>query len=542
MLRRQAEEIALKAQGPDPHSYASNPLGYARDILKIPYLWSRMDDICTAMLAPPNRVLVKAGHKLGKSHLAGILINWFYDSFPQGQLIQIAPTLASVSDVVWKEVRVMRTRARLPDLMPRAPMIWGAADHFAKGMTASSGEAYAGRHGLKRMAIFDEATRIDSVFFETESTMQRPGVDFWVLFLNPIDMTSRAYYESTLTEDDGKGGKRPKWVVVTLDALDHPNVLAEERNEEPPIPGAVTHAQVSGWVSSWCTPINKASKTTDSLEWPRNSGNFYKQGPVMLARARGQWPTSTTDAIWSEAVWNGIKDLDTEPSPLDLPEIGIDVARFGADNTSFHVRWGRTSVLHESYNGWDGPMIIAHAKKLATDWADECTRYRGKNMPVIEPKQIRIKIDEDGLGGIGVVDPLMRDGLQAIGVGAQSKAFSSRYPKLRDELWFQVAERAKKGDVGIGRLPPEVRERLRQQALANGWDLDGAGRACVWPKDTLRELLGRSPDDMDAMNLAYLQGDTFEPGESVQAARSIPVWKGPESRPRRENRKRMFGI
>jgi hypothetical protein len=92
------------------------------------------------------------------------------------------------------------------------------------------------------------------------------------------------------------------------------------------------------------------------------------------------------------------------------------------------------------------------------------------------------------------------------GVGAGSRAITPNYVRMRCELWFQVAERAATRQVGFGRLDQETKERMRRQALASGWDLNGAGQRVVWSKDIMRELMGRSPDDMDAMNLAYLQG------------------------------------
>jgi hypothetical protein len=35
--------------------------------------------------------------------------------------------------------------------------------------------------------------------------------------------------------------------------------------------------------------------------------------------------------------------------------------------------------------------------------------------------------------------------------------------------------------------------------------MDGAGRRCVEEKDKTKEKLGRSPDDADATNLAFLE-------------------------------------
>jgi hypothetical protein len=39
--------------------------------------------------------------------------------------------------------------------------------------------------------------------------------------------------------------------------------------------------------------------------------------------------------------------------------------------------------------------------------------------------------------------------------------------------------------------------------MAPTWKIDAAGRRVVEPKDETRKKIGRSPDDADAMNLAY---------------------------------------
>ena len=53
----------------------------------------------------------------------------------------------------------------------------------------------------------------------------------------------------------------------------------------------------------------------------------------------------------------------------------------------------------------------------------------------------------------------------------------------------------------MGVLPRRVR----------AWDLDPAGRRKVEPKEETKEKIGRSPDDADALLLAYLEGVAFGP-------------------------------
>jgi hypothetical protein len=67
-----------------------------------------------------------------------------------------------------------------------------------------------------------------------------------------------------------------------------------------------------------------------------------------------------------------------------------------------------------------------------------------------------------------------------------------------------VAELAGEGGIYLGRLDRKTRRRLKQQLMAPEWKLDLQGRRQVEAKDETKEKIGRSPDDADAMNLAYL--------------------------------------
>ena len=67
--------------------------------------------------------------------------------------------------------------------------------------------------------------------------------------------------------------------------------------------------------------------------------------------------------------------------------------------------------------------------------------------------------------------------------------------------------------------------RLRQQLLAPAWEVDSAGRRAVEKKDETKDKIGRSPDDADAFNLAYLEAGELSYGPPVENPE--PVRLGP---------------
>src|SRR5262249_2924063 len=120
-----------------------------------------------------------------------------------------------------------------------------------------------------------------------------------------------------------------------------------------------------------------------------------------------------------------------------------------------------------------------------------------------------------------------------IGAGTQA-TYPDRYPRKRDELWFEVAERARSGGVYLGALDRATPRRLKQQLLAPAWELDAQGRRKVEPKDRTKEKIGRTPDDADAFLLAYHEASSTVPTvlepERRQESRSGPFGRGREGR------------
>ena len=430
-------------------------------------------------MTPPYRVLVKASHNVGKTHLAGGLVNWWYDSFDPGITLTTAPTDRQVQDLLWKEVRTQRRgRGGFPG--PKMPRLESAANHFAHGFTARDGDAFQGHHAEHLLIIFDEAVGVAPVFWETAESMFAGEGHGWLAIFNPTDTSSQAYAEE-LTGN---------WHVISLSALEHPNIAAELRGEPPPFPAAIRLGRLETLLRAWCQPVHGAPQATD-IEWPPGSGTYLRPGPIAEARLLGRWPSQATNSVWSDGAWQ-TADALALPEPDAPVEIGCDVARFGDDFTSIHVRRGPVSLHHETANGWDTTQTAGRLKALARQWAQHAGMVA---------EDVAIKVDDDGVGG-GVVD--QADDFRFVPISGASKAFDEEgYPNRRSELWFATAERAKEGRLSLARLDADTRRELRRQAMAPTWKLDNQGRRVVERKDDTKARIKRSPDDMDALNLAY---------------------------------------
>jgi hypothetical protein len=467
--------------------YANDPVRYAIEVLQVKW-WAKQIEIAQAV-ALHKKVAVKASHGIGKTFLAGGLVNWHYDSFDPGLTLTTAPTAVQVNDLTWKEVR--RQRRGRPGLMPKAPRMESSEIHFAVGYTARDANAFQGRHERKVFVIFEEAVGVDGEFWDAAEGIISGGDCRWLTIYNPTDTSSRAY-EEELSGD---------WEVITVSALEHPNVLAGLTGEPEPYPGAVSLPWVEERLRKWCDRLG-ADKQPGAIEWPPGSGIYYKPGPLFESRVLGRWPSSGLDTVWSETLWEAaLVEKPLEEAPL---EIGCDVARFGDDWTVIHARRGKCSIHHERHNGWATNETAGRLKQLAKELA-----LKGE-----DPKIVPIKIDDDGVGG-GVVDNGDDFNFQSVSA-AEVALETEMYPNRRSELWFATANRAREGRIDLSRIPEEMRKLIRRQLLTPKWKLDSDGRRVVERKEDTKkrlkknnpELAGGSPDDADALNLAYAPATT----------------------------------
>lgn len=459
--------------------YRTDPAGYASDVLGVSW-WAKQRQIAELLLTPPYRVLVKASHNIGKTHLAGGLVNWWYDVHDPGLTLTTAPTDTQVRDLLWKEVRSQR--AGRPGFRgPQMPRLESSEAHWAHGFTAKDSDSFQGRHARHMLIVFDEAVGVAPQFWEAAESMFAGEGHAWLCIFNPTETSSQAYIEEQLG----------RWHVVSVSMLEHPNVLAESNGMPPPYPSAIRHARVDEYVHKWCTRISAADKKATDIEWPFASGTWWRPGAIAESRMLGRWPSQATNSVWGDGTFGAAESavLSEGDNPI---EIGCDVARYGDDFTSIHVRRGPVSLHHETHNGWNTVQTAGRLKELAREWG----RYAEQT-----PQTVLVKVDDDGVGG-GVVD--QADGYAFEPVSAGSTAIEAeKYPNRRSELWFGVAERANDGRLALARLDDATRRELRRQALMPTWKLDSQGRRVVESKDDTKKRLKRSPDDMDAANLAY---------------------------------------
>lgn len=464
--------------------YRDDPLGFIRDVLRAD-LTPQQEDVVTAGMDGPRRVLVSSGNSVGKTYVGACLTLWgFYAR--DGLVLTTAPSERQVIDLLWREVRTLHARAGLPNnwVGPVLPRLQASHDRFAHGFTAKDATGFHGRHhpgGL--IVIFDEAEGIAPEFWQSLKTMLDRNSHFWG-FYNPTEVGSAAHLREDEADQHGTFSRR------TLSCLAHPNITAGLNNAPLPVPGAIDLEQLRSMLledSTVLGPSEERLPTDVEL-----AGVWYRPGPVAEARCLGRRATTATTGVWSENRWESVLATRHDIQPSWPVAIGCDVGRYGNDRTAIYVRKG-FCALHCEHHAkrslkWTGDRL----RELCHEFAD---RHNVR-------ERIPCLIDEGGVGG-GLVDH--PDGYRFIGVNASCKPRNPvRYWDTRAELWFTTREMAEQGALDVSRLPPASLAQLKRELLAARYKVhDGTDRNKVLSKDSMKAILGRSPDLADAFNLTY---------------------------------------
>jgi hypothetical protein len=491
--------------------YKDDPAGYARDVLKINPT-PRQEEIGRACLEPPYRVLVPSGHEVGKTCWGACLKSWWYDTRNPSVGLSTAPKLDQVRDLLWKEIRAQRNRVGLGGFPgPKSLRLETGPKHFAKGVTASSQAGFQGQHEEAVMILIDEAEGVDKSYFTGAKSMAAGKGHVIVCFYNPYSSASWVAQEEQATDEDGKA----TWRILPMSSLDHPNIAADLLGKPAPIPQAIRVGKVEQWITDYCRLLGGDDIKPTDFEWPPSKitgkpGKWYRPGPIFEAGMLGRRPTLAVDSVWSAALVQACIEREL---PLAGPlQLGCDVARFGDDNTCIHVRVGGSSVDHITANGWDTATTASWLKAIANKWRD--------SLGLPDPRLVPIAVDDCGVGG-GVVDILAADRWNVIGVNAAiATPDDDRFPNMRSALWCDLADEAAKGNVSFSRLSREVQQTLRREFPSQQYEVDARGRRVCLPKNLVKSELGASPDNADAVNLAFANVSWI--GDMVSGRVAVP--------------------
>lgn len=454
--------------------WRDDPECFAVEALKIRNLAPDQKKLLEAV-AENRQTACKSGQKTGKTTGLGILAIWWALTRYRAYSLLTAPTFPQVKDPLWKEVWRIATEAKqngvnlgghlLAD--PGAGWTWpGDRKIFCR--TTDRPERMQGISSPNLLVIIDEASGYDPVIWEPLIGNLAGGGKL-VATSNPTE-PSGPFFDAFTT-------KAEFYKRLTFRSDETPNAKTGRRI----IPGLAT--------KEWCEE-RKA-------EWGVTSAAYQ-------VRVLGEFPTQGDNAVVAIALVNAAQKRYHETTPSGRLHFGVDVARFGDDETVIRPRRGLKALPPKILQGYDNVDVAGEVLKLARE-----LRNGTSEKPLV-------KIDEIG-NGSGVVDVLSRsEELEVRGVNVAENATAEGFHRMRDQLWFAIAAWLREGGA------VEDDPRLLSELVAPTYGFDAQGRAQVESKDEIKQRLGRSPDRADALALSI-----FEPPErdlGIGTSRSSRRW------------------
>lgn len=186
------------------------------------------------------------------------------------------------------------------------------------------------------------------------------------------------------------------------------------------------------------------------------------------------------------AVTKARKQLATNVQRMGAHVVGVDVARYGDDDTSIYHRQGRVAWKEGSFNGLSVPEVASICANLL------------RNDPSIR----MMFIDITGGLGAGVYDLLVLWGFseRVMAVVFNAKASDPRkYYNKRSEMWGELADWL--ADPITPCIPDN--DRLHMDLTAPSYSFTHNGQIKLDSKDKIKKETGKSPDDGDALALTF---------------------------------------
>lgn len=472
--------------------WRQDPVLYARQRLGLnPTAQQRQ--LLEAIAPPGAKVSVRAGHGVGKSGSTSAAIWWHLECYEFCRIPCTAPTASQLYNVLWAELskwsRRSEERAKkdglpeelwLGNLFDRnqdrisdkgQPAEWYAV---ARTSRRESPDALQGFHASD-VEITDDNRAVErsssggSIMFVIEEASGVPDEIFEVA-------------EGALSSHGAR-------LLMVGNPTRNSGFFARSHKQDRSLYTAL-HFACSG--SPLVDPSYRA-----------NLVRKYGEGSnVVRVRADGDFPKQDDDVLIPLELAEAARDREPSTERAER-RLGVDVARFGDDRTTFVLREGPRVEKIEVRAKQDTMTTAGQAADFFRRWNAD-----------------KVYVDVVGVGA-GVADRLREQGFPVVDVNVACKApeqierSDARPAKLRDYLWLAMSVWLRSGVVSINAENKDNAEDLAAELSTVRYGLDSAGNLVVESKDAMKKRGLRSPDLADGLGL------TFAPdGPAVMILRS----------------------
>jgi hypothetical protein len=432
-------------------------------------LWSKQREILEAV-RDHKQVAVRSCHEVGKSWTASLVGCWWLSTHAPGEafVLTTAPTDKQVKAILWREINRLHSRLGLIGRTNLSEWYVGKElVAFGRKPNDYDATAFQGIHARYILIILDEACGIPTELWDAASTL---GANEHARFLaigNPDDEHSE--FATTV--------KSPDWHSIRISYWDTPNFTGEGVSQS--LKDLLIHPD---WVEE------------RRRKWGDGSALF-------TSKCTGEFPHGTSPFVTVPISWaETCRQLELPPG---LPiEAGVDVGG-GGDRTIVRIRYG--AKAGPSYEFID---------------ADPMKTVGFIALKLQEHGVTKVKVDSTGIGW-GIAGALKESSSKHNAVSSDLGAFrhdaevlpvnfgagstpgtEGLYLNKRAELWWSMRELVRLHLCDL----EDVNDDALQELTTPLYEiLDSKGKIKIQPKDEVIKFLGRSPDEADALVLAYHQ-------------------------------------
>jgi len=465
--REQLKKIMKKSK--------TNPVFFVENILG-DGLWQKQKDIINAI--QDGNVSVASCHGAGKSFIASRIVLHVMSVQPGTQVITTAPTNRQVKKVLWKEIRSGHKKSKYPlggKLLTQELQV--SDDWFAIGFATDDSDQFQGFHGKRILVIADEAAGVSQSIFNGIDGITS-GANSRILYIgNPTSRSGR-FYESHSTNE--------QFETFNISAFDTPNFTKfdiklediangswkEKIDGDLPYPQLITPQWVRDRYETW---------GVDSALWQ--------------AKVMGKFPQDEEYTIIPVYVWKQSQEEEKYPSidNIENVRIGIDVARFGSDQTSISIVVKNRLVDVRTIRDMDTTSVAEWVDNIIRKTFNRYNRW----------KQVEINVDTIGVGA-GVADQLKNNfGYEGVrGFKVSEKAVNyDKYMNKRAEMYWQLRQGLKDEEYEIGIHDEDIENQITNIR----YEFTSNGKLRVESKKKIKKRLGESPDTSDSICMAFYE-------------------------------------
>lgn len=400
----------------------------------------------------PIKFSTASGHGIGKSALVSWLIKFISDTRPLSKGVVTANTGEQLRTKTWAELgkwnRLSLTGHLYDYASGKGSMSLSRKGYKAEwrvdGMTCreENAEAFQGLHAASSTPfyIFDEASGIPDKIWSARAGGATDGEPMSFDFGNPTRNMGQ-FYENCV------GNQKHRYRVRNIDS-------------------------------------RSVQITNKDLfqEWVDDYG---EESDFVKVKVRGVFPSQSSVQFMNN---DDVSAAMKRPIPFDNKQpliIGVDVARYGEDDTVIYPRIGddARSWPYRRYNGLDGMAVADQVINMIEEF-----KNLGKPCSALF-------IDGGGLGS-GPVDRLRQLGFSPIEVNFGRTSTDRKYRFTGDHIWGRMRD-------GMHNLCLPNDQDLKSELLQREYGFTPSGLINLESKRTIKSRGGKSPDIADALALTY---------------------------------------